>query len=33
VTDNDTDIMPETKVEVVAIINGDCLVVCPIVEE
>jgi membrane protein implicated in regulation of membrane protease activity len=33
VTDNDTDIMPESKVEVQAIINGDCLVVSPVKEE
>jgi len=33
VTDSDTDIMPESKVEVVAIINGDCLVVSPVPEE
>jgi len=33
ITDNNTDIMPETKVEVVAIVNGDCLVVSPVSED
>jgi len=30
VTDHNADIMPESKVEVVAIVNGDCLVVSPV---
>jgi len=33
VTDNNTDIMPESKVEVVAVIDGDCLVVSPADED
>jgi len=32
VTDSGTDIMPNSKVEVVAVIDGDCLVVSPISE-
>ena len=32
VTDNDTDIMPNSKVEVVAVVDGDCLVVSPVAE-
>ena len=33
VTDHDTDLMPETKVEVVAVVGNDCLVVCPVTEK
>ena len=33
VTDNETDLLPESKVEVVAVVNGDCLVVSPVTEE
>jgi len=32
VTDNDTDIMPDSKVEVVAVIDDDCLLVTPVSE-
>jgi len=30
VTDHDTDLMPESKVEVVAVVSNDCLVVRPV---
>jgi len=30
VTDNDSDILPETKVEVVSVIEGNCLIVSPV---
>ena len=33
VTDNNSDIMPNSKVEVVGVANGDCLVVSPIPEQ
>jgi len=32
ITDNETDIMPESKVKVVAIIDDDCLVVEPVIK-
>ena len=33
VTDSDVELMPNTKVNVVALVNGDCLVVSPASEE
>jgi len=33
VTDHDADILPESKVEVLAIVNGDCLVVGPVADD
>jgi len=32
VTDHDTDLLPESKVEVLAVENGDCLIVRPVPE-